>query len=414
MAIVPIDRPLFQMMSIEDPPSDPDFSDEELTSEVEQSARTLVGKIAGDDEPGTPFLTEPRTPGGEQGDTEATDKSDFGNDFEPDEPKPYEPALRPEKKPRPPPQGSSSDATSIRDRAFALLPLRGFALEEFDELLESLYEERRDKAEAKQFHEGEQLNKVITHVQKSRSEQEKDDLQAEAQERHRQQKEEFQAELDRYDSVTSEMGRKLAQSYAKQRERLMQQQHAEIAKNCERWQSLPKQRQYNRASAALIIQRRQLSILLQQNRFADAEQVQLVVEKLEREEEAKAQKTMQYEYNESVKKLGERHAAEMQFLNTAESVKVSQLYQRRQITRMIYTNKEKKLEKRGEDASNREKVWAQAQAQRAAMNRSGQRPGTIASSAKVIKVQPPSTVIRLPPLQMNVPVRNQGEAQTAR
>jgi hypothetical protein len=122
-------------------------------------------------------------------------------------------------------------------------------------------------------------------------------------------------------------------------------------------------------------------------------------------------KAMQQDYNDSIKKLGERHAAELQVLDAAENVKISQLYQRRQITRMIYMNKEKKLEKRGEDAANREKVWVMAQAQKGSII---SRLGTIAPAPKVMKAQPLSTTIRLPPLQMNAPVRGQGEAQTAR
>jgi hypothetical protein len=53
---------------------------------------------------------------------------------------------------------------------------------------------------------------------------------------------------------------------------------------------------YHRASVLLIIQRRQLGLLLQQCRSAEAEQVQKIVDQLDIMEKRQAAKAMQYEY----------------------------------------------------------------------------------------------------------------------
>ena len=201
----------------------------------------------------------------------------------------------------------------------------------------------------------------------------------------------------------------------RERQRLDEQHSRELEKNLTRWQSPVKLRQYNRASGQLVLQRKQLESLLQQCRFDEAELVQRSLERFEVQERQNAFKSMQHDYSESVRKLSERHQSEMKTLEANARVRMTQFLQRREAARFTFLNKQRTIEKRGEDAADREKVWAMAQAQRLVAISKGsavRKPKPASQPGKEARV---STIIDLPRLEGNLkPPRRQDEAQTAR
>jgi hypothetical protein len=99
--------------------------------------------------------------------------------------------------------------------------------------------------------------------------------------------------------------------------------------------------------------------LLQQCRFKEAEQVYRTIERLDGIEREQARKSFQKDYAESVRKMSEKHDSEVEFLETRKVVKQAQLLRDRETQRMVLLNRQKKIEKKGKDAEDKEKIWAQ-------------------------------------------------------
>jgi predicted sulfurtransferase len=131
---------------------------------------------------------------------------------------------------------------------------------------------------------------------------------------------------------------------------------------------------------------------------------------------------MQHDYNESVRKLAEKHEGELQVFDSRAAVQHASLVHRRNFERATLLNRQRKIEQKGEYAADREKIWAMAQVKyaaaisREAMNR--RLNSATAPAFRPAKVAPPQvkaeetvTTIELPPLDMTRPPK---KPQTAR
>jgi hypothetical protein len=163
------------------------------------------------------------------------------------------------------------------------------------------------------------------------------------------------------------------------------------------------------------MQRRQLASLLQQCLFEEAELVQRSLEREEAQERRNAFALMQHDYAESVKKIAARHAGESQTLDAGATFRMTQFLQSRDVARFTFLHKQRKIEKRGEDAADREKLWALAQTQRTVAISKGsavRKPQTARTPEKQPII---STTIDLPRLDGNLnPARKKNEGQPAK
>lgn len=331
---------------------------------------------------------------------------------EPKQPPPQIPRRRPARKVR---KEEEITGNTMRDKALRLEKLEGYPIDDYDTLLNEFIDERKRQIENRQFGRGDRLNAAIVHVKQEKERQEKTNLQKEAIAKYEEQKEAFDKELAEFDRETERQVQELRQRQLEAQERLIEQQNKEAEDNYVKWKMESKVRQYNHASYHLVIQRKQLANLLQQCRFSEAEVVQKNIERLEMQERESAYKVMQHDYNESLKKLEMKHDNEMIFFQQNADVQMVKLKQKRAMERQRYVNQKRKIDKRGEDAHDKERVWAAAQTQRIAAVSKG-RPETTEmtrdSKNKTVgsltaRAQKTSTTIELPPLHMKKPVRRQ-------
>jgi hypothetical protein len=162
--------------------------------------------------------------------------------------------------------------------------------------------------------------------------------------------------------------------------------------------------------------RKQLSLLLQQCRFKEAEEVQRIVERMDAQERESGRKLMQHDYMESVRKLAEKHDSEFAVFEQNANTRLAQLALRRQTERLSFVNKQKRIEKREEETRDANKVWAAAGSWR---NQTTSRCETQARSGTASAVtryyeERVSTSIELPPLKMIKPARRHCVSHSAR
>jgi hypothetical protein len=298
-----------------------------------------------------------------------------------------------------------------------LLPIVGRDLSDYDALLQDFYEERIAHIQTHGFQDGEGLNEAILHVQCTKEEQVKLNFQNEALRDYEHQLSMLERDLAEFDTAATRKLLQLDERLASERDKLLADQTRELERNDSIWQSAAKARQYNRASVQLVVQRRQLASLLQQCRFAEAEQVQRIIKRTDATERENIGKLMQHDYNDAVAKLMAKHENELDFFNTTGAAQRAQLMQQIEAERIALVKRRKKIEKRGEDASNKDKVWALAHVRHAAaisrevvMSR-GSAKKTVMVAPPPIQAEVPEQTIILPRLQLGKHAR---KAQTAR
>jgi hypothetical protein len=247
----------------------------------------------------------------------------------------------------------------LKQRAISLEPILGYPLHYYDAILDDFLRDRMGQAASCEFREGEKMNRAINHVVDTRSEQAKLDCQKEAQDKVREQQSQLSHELAEYDQETERLHRQVRENHMRERQKLEAAQQRAMDMNVERWNSVAKRRQYNRASANLIVQRRMRAVLLQQCRFKDAEQVNAIICALEATERIYAQKQMSRDYAESVGKLAAKHEGEIQSLDTKAMVQHAQLRRKRETERMVLVNREMKRKTREDEARDKDKLWVQ-------------------------------------------------------
>ena len=337
---------------------------------------------------------------------------------QPAEPKVTEPrGPPPQRRPRKVKPEEEITGNSMRAKALRLERLEGYPIEDYDALVNEFQNERRRQIENRQFGLGDRINAAIEHVKKAKENQEKTNLQKEAIAKYQERKDAFDKELAEFDRETTRQIQELKDRQLESQQRLIDQQDREAEDNYIKWKMDAKMRQYNHASYHLVFQRKLLENLMQQGRFAEAEVVQKNIQRLEMQERESAYKVMQHDYNLSLKKLDEKHGNEMVFFQQNADVQMVKLKQKRAMERQRYINQKRKIDKRGEDAHDKERVWAAAQTQRV-IAASKRRPETRdtknrTAGSVTVRTQQTSTTIELPPLHLKKPVKRQ-VAATAR
>jgi hypothetical protein len=104
--------------------------------------------------------------------------------------------------------------------------------------------------------------------------------------------------------------------------------------------------------------RRQLNLLLERSQFADGEQVTSIIDRHTAVETEGMTALRQHDYDETVRLLVAKHKSELEGFGARAEVQIAQLLQNRARERLILENREKKVEKRGQVASNKERIWA--------------------------------------------------------
>jgi hypothetical protein len=244
--------------------------------------------------------------------------------------------------------------------------LSGHTLDEYVGLLLDLYDRRVAQAERQRCRTGGRLNAAIERARAARDEQEKRELQHRALREYEEQQSELDSRCRAFDARAARQLDELEAVLARERseleaahEKRLRQAHAE-------WTGPQKLLAYDRASLHLIVQRRQLELLLRQCRFEEAEQVQRLVSRLEEREAAQARAAMQRDYFDAVRRLTLSHERAVECLDARSVTRKTELRRNLEIERSQLVNREKMLRNRGKDASNVDKVWAMAQLKHAA------------------------------------------------
>jgi hypothetical protein len=150
-------------------------------------------------------------------------------------------------------------------------------------------------------------------------------------------------------------------------------------------------------------------MLLQQCKFQDAEQVQKIVDRLDGIEREQARKQMVHAYADNVRKLGEKHDGEIDYLETRYKVQQFELTRKRKAERALILYKQKRNDKIGEVAKDKEKIWVERSL--LSPRTSGRGGNSRMKSAPQIPIEKTATTIQLPPLELMRPSRKYDSAR---
>jgi hypothetical protein len=302
------------------------------------------------------------------------------------------------------------DLTNLRDRSLLKKPILGYTPADYREVLSNLMSDRTEQALAHNFDDGAMLNEAIRHLQEAQREQAKLDMQREHLEKCQKAKEELSAEVAAFDATTARMLGEIQREFDEKVALAFEKQEKEMQEHFEQWNSVRKLRQYNTASGNLIVQRRQLALLLKQCQFEEAAQVQKGVDKLTMIEQIEARKQMQKDYSDNVRRIAEKHDAEIDMLRSALMVRQTQLVHGRQNQKLIFLRRQRKIEKKTEEAGDKDKLWAQRA--RPPVSKPGHTPKS-EDGTQTIKLGPAPTTIQLPPLTLERPMRRYSTTKPA-
>jgi hypothetical protein len=229
---------------------------------------------------------------------------------------------------------------------------------EYDALLVELQGRMRACKKARDYQKGRTLKQVLTHVKLERENQRKDDLQRAALDEYELDQSLVMGKLRDFDTETTEKLRKLKERLGEERRSLQEDQRNEFDEHDMRWTSPSKERQYRTASVNLLEHRRQLDLMLERSQFAEAEQVASIIERLEMDEGEGMIALRQHHYDETVKLLTAKHKSELDRFDKRGEVQIAQFLQQRQRERLTIENRQKKVDKEGQVANNKERIWA--------------------------------------------------------
>lgn len=253
---------------------------------------------------------------------------------------------------------------NLKQAALYFEPLHNATEEDFELLLEDLNNDKQESIIEHDFDKGEVVNGAIEHVLACQEEFHKQELQKKEVEKFIQQQNELDQKFEAYERETNRI---LNEIIVERDERLgyvRYKQLEELKKHDEMWASDSKIRQYNKASNSLKVYRKQLQDLLNQGRFREAAYVQTLIDKLESEERIQATKLMQHDYNESLKKMKQRHQSELESQEKKWEIQILQMKQKRINDMNTLFNKQRKIDSLRATVSDADKIWNSTQMQR--------------------------------------------------
>ena len=305
----------------------------------------------------------------------------------------------------------------LKEMAYESQPILGLDLAKFQELIDTLIQERDEIGDNVT---SDKYEVAIQHVRNYELVQQKVNLQQDALANYQIEIDSFNQELANYDYRTNEDLNAIQDNISKKRILMLTRHEMELDQHAEKWQSRNMLKLYNSASSKLLGLRKQLNNLKATGRFKEAHDLKLVIEKEEIYEGNEAIRKMQRDFEESLQKITKRHQREIKVFDENAFVKVETYKQNRTRKRQALMNKKAKLEKKGQIISDPEKLWNLNQMQRAEQNfgstrtalksrscPNSARPTTTTSfmfenhlleDVKTKEKNGPQTTIKLPPL----------------
>ena len=263
------------------------------------------------------------------------------------------------KEPDPPAPRPEPSATIKRfiEKALADQPMAGLPDETYDEVIMELGAKRKDMAASHRYQDGLKYNKAIKHVSKYQMQEQKAALQKTAKKEYEKKRDMVANEIKEFDEETQRLLTEMKENQRIQREQLLENQKQEREQHRNKWTSQHMTRMYNRASNHLTAMRRQHAFLLVQCRFDEAEDASKRIKEVERSEEDESSRLMQFQYDESVRKLKQKQQDERMFFDNNSAIQAEKLAQNRAKLRQALENKMKKVEEQGDFANDTERVW---------------------------------------------------------
>ena len=310
---------------------------------------------------------------------------------------------------------SDEELDMLKKRALNLQTLDDLADEVYQVIINSLIEDRNLYATQQNFKASQKYSVAIDHVSKCQLEQRKYNLQHESYNDMMDQMDGIKAQLQAFDNETNQMEADLRQKMESQIARIMENHEKELIDLQNKWNTENKMRQYNHASARLIFLRKQFKLYMRKCQFQEAEETKVMINRLEATEQDQAIKAIQARFDEAVAKVEAKQRDEIQFYRTRLDIRIKQLRQSRSKLREAITNRQRKVEQKGEIISDADKLWKYNQSQKAKNGSNTQR--SIITEAAISRLttrdlnEKEETTLSLPPLQLK---RNQTRGTSVR
>ena len=277
------------------------------------------------------------------------------------------------------PDTTSPFLQKMRARALKEESLTGASVEQLEDLLFMLSQERKQLAAEHNYREGIRYNRAIDYVTRLYDQERKSVVQQAASATLKAEEKQFNEEFDSFDKNTDRMIRELADQQRERRRALQEAHQKELDDLDLRWKAPKKQRMYNRASNQVTSLRMQHAFMLTQCRFDDAQAMAQIINERTTHERNESHFIMQHDFDESLKKVQARQADELDFFNESTRLQMEKLKQDRARLRVGFENRAKKFEARDGIVSDPDKLWNRTRNQRIQAN-SRRRVATLPST----------------------------------
>jgi hypothetical protein len=146
-------------------------------------------------------------------------------------------------------------------------------------------------------------------------------------------------DCEEFDKATAELERELMVTQKTRREELEANQAKELEEFHRRWTSIGKRKQYQHPSPQLTVLRKQLSFLLAQGRYKDADEVSALADEAAKVEEAENNAIMQKDCDEALVKLQEKQGQERDAFEAEATQERQRLSSHRQVARRLFEHR---------------------------------------------------------------------------
>lgn len=252
----------------------------------------------------------------------------------------------------------------LKERAKKEEPLLNVTTDQFEELLYILNQEKKAFARDHRYKDGYKCNNTIAHVTKYYDIAKKKENQNIAREEFNELNSKFVQSLKDFDTETKELEKELLNTQKDRRTKLQNSLEEELNEFDAHWNSAKKQRVYNRSTNNLNVLRRQLSLLLVESRFKEAEAVQKQVNQRTKVEEVDHHELMQSDHDTSLKLLKEKQIREMISFEEDCTFEMEKFRQDRTKLRQGYLNRQLMLKTKEDIISDPDKLWKHGQTER--------------------------------------------------
>lgn len=297
-------------------------------------------------------------------------------------------------------------ALQMKEKAINAEPIPDLDDTIYDQIIYSLTEERRERVLNHEFKRGALINRAIVFTREFQLKNKKQLAHIIAQNEFRQVESEIKSSLEQFDKETKIKENELLKESINRKEAMKERHIKELTEHESRWNSESMFKHFNHASARLTTLRGQISTLLAQNRFDDAEQLTKLADQQKALEELNNYEIMQNSFNESQRRLIAKQQEELDFLETDLEVKRHKFIMERIRERRILENKEKVLELRKDSVNDKEKTWNRARLKATMINSlTRQRSAALAPTNRLTRGDigvKECAPLSLPPLKSNL------------